>query len=158
MQFPDFFGCSDEELKTLNCTIDFEYHQAGIMNRYDLPLLFNEVDIFLDCSSFQAMGLTAFEAMACGAAVIVPQNGGCKEVVINEVNGLIVDTESREICEEALNRLIKDVDLRIRIGTEAIKDICKIPAEKAAYNILRALFSDKDMNGEKDDAEYSGLI
>ena len=31
------------------------------------------IDVFADFSNYQAMGLTAMEAMCCGAAVIVPQ-------------------------------------------------------------------------------------
>ncbi len=133
------FGCSREELNSLNVASDFTSH-IGVLNRTESAWLFNEIDIFVDFSSYQAMGLTALEAMACGATVIVPQAGGAKEFVRHEFNGLVVDTSSEKICLETLNRLIKDDELRIKLGRQTLKDACQFPPEKAAYNILMALF------------------
>ena len=134
------FGCSEDELKSMDFINDFSYNHAGLLNRQQLASLFNELDIFVDFSSFQAMGLTAMEAMACGAAVIVPEAGGAKEIVSNEVNGLVIDTSSKDASSRALNRLITNDDLRIRLGRQAIKDACEFPPEKAAYNTLMAFF------------------
>jgi glycosyltransferase involved in cell wall biosynthesis len=88
------------------------------------------------------MGLTAMEAMCCGAAVIVPQRGGARSFVKHEENGIIVDTESREACRAALERLVTDEELRTRLQRQAILDICQFFPEKAAYNILSAMFQE----------------
>ena len=145
------FGCSNDELNSMDFINDFSYKHAGLLNRQQLAYLFNEFDIFVDFSLFQAMGLTALEAMACGAAVIVPEAGGAKEIVSKEVNGLVIDTSSKDANLKALNRLITNDDLRIRLGRQAIKDACEFPPEKAAYNTLMAFFpenaiDDKNVN------------
>ncbi len=134
------FGCSRKELFSLNLSFDFINH-IEVLNRNDFARLFNEIDIFVDFSSYQAMGLTALEAMSCGAAVIVPQTGGAKEFVKHEINGIVIDTSSEKDCLKALNRLIGDDELRIKCGQQALKDVCKFFPEKAAYNTLMALFS-----------------
>jgi|GEM_PF-962440 len=135
------FGCTGNDLDSLNFLNDFNYYHMDVLNRKNLAFLMNELDIFVDFSSYQAMGLTALEAMACGATVIVPKAGGTKEFVRHEFNGLVVDTSSEKVCLEALNRLVIDNELRIKLGIQAMKDACQFPPEKAAYNTLMALFN-----------------
>ncbi len=101
----------------------------------------NEIDIFVDFSSHQAMGLSAMEAMACGAAVIVPENGGANCYVHQRENGLIVDTTNAESCWDGLRQLIDDHQLRLRIKNNALNSICDYFPERPAYKILSALFN-----------------
>jgi GT2 family glycosyltransferase len=141
--FIQTFGCSLPELSSMRFNRDFPFCHSGVVGRTELVSIFNDADIFLDCSSFQAMGLTAFEAMACGAAVIAPKNGGCNEVIKNEMNGLIVDTLSISSCMDALNHLISDEGFRKNLSEHAITDICEFFPEQAAYNILNVIFGEK---------------
>jgi len=135
------FGCKKIELDTLNFSNDFDFdHIDTVITREELALLLNELDIFVDFSSYQAMGLTALEAMACGATVIVPQTGGSNAFVKHKQNGLVVDTTSETACFNALNLLIRDTEFRIKLGKQALKDACEFPPEKAAYTTLIALF------------------
>jgi glycosyltransferase involved in cell wall biosynthesis len=135
-----FFGCDTYDLRTLGVPDDFPYRNAGILTRPQMADLFNEIDIFADFSTYQAMGLTAMEAMCCGAAVIVPQRGGAISFVKDESNGLMTDTSSKAACLAALERLTTDVELRTRLQTQATFDICQFFPERAAYNILSAMF------------------
>jgi glycosyltransferase involved in cell wall biosynthesis len=100
----------------------------------------NELDIFVDFSSHQAMGLSAMEAMACGAAVIVPTQGGATTFARNDKNSIVIDTTSREQCWQSLVRLIEDETFRSKLQRNAINDICAFYPEKPAFNILKALF------------------
>ncbi|MDP5338356.1 MAG: glycosyltransferase [Nodularia sp. (in: cyanobacteria)] len=134
------FGCQSNEPNILNLTQDLPCYNAGILTRSQLAFLLNEIDIFVDFSSFQAMGLTAMEAMACGAAVIVPKTGGASSFAIHGKNSLVVDSSSHEACYKELNRLILDQQLRKKLQQAAINDICQYFPEKAAYNILNSLF------------------
>ncbi|WP_414526889.1 glycosyltransferase [Nodularia chucula] len=138
------FGCQSNDPQFLQLTQDFPWCNAGILTRSQLAFLLNEIDIFVDFSSFQAMGLTAMEAMACGAAVIVPKTGGASSFAIHGKNSLIVDTSSQEACFNELNSLILDQNLRQKLQQTAINDICQYFPEKAAYNILNSLFPGND--------------
>jgi hypothetical protein len=86
------------------------------------------------------MGLTALEAMACGAAVIVPRAGGSDSFARHEHNALVVDTASPQACLAALDRLIGEPILRDRLRWQAISDVCNYFPERAAYLTLEALF------------------
>jgi glycosyltransferase involved in cell wall biosynthesis len=134
------FGCGSDDPEFLALPHDFTWRNAGILTQPQLAFLLNETDIFVDFSSFQAMGLTAMEAMACGNAVIVPQKGGAETFARHEKNSLVVDTSSPEACFKALNRLVLEESLRVQLQRQAIADVCQYFPEQAAYNTLNALF------------------
>jgi GT2 family glycosyltransferase len=125
---------------------DFAWSFAGVLTQEQVAHLLNEVDIFVDFSSHQAMGLTALEAMACGAAVIVPERGGAVSFARHEGNSLVIDTSSPEACWHALQRLIEDHDLRSRLQRNALVEACDFFPERPALNILRALFDAKEVS------------
>jgi len=137
------FGCRSDDPGFLGLPRDFPWRNAGILTRRQVASLMNEIDIFVDFSSFQAMGMTAMEAMCCGVAVLVPQNGGSESFVKHEENGIVVDTSSQEACFAALERLVIDEQLRTGIQQRAIVDICRHFPERAASNILNTLFQTK---------------
>ena len=134
------FGCSNEDFLSLNPCRDIPINHMGVLKREWMPYLFNEIDIFVDFSTYQAMGLTALEAMACGAAVIVPQNGGCQDFVKAGINGFLIDTTDRRSCAGALKKLINDENLRKMVCSQSIIDACQFHAELAALNMLKAIF------------------
>jgi GT2 family glycosyltransferase/glycosyltransferase involved in cell wall biosynthesis len=134
------FGCDSLDPAFLSLPRRFPWKNAGISSPAQLSELLNEVDVFADFSSHQAMGLTAMEAMASGATVIVPSAGGAEMFVEHERNGLVVDSRSFADCAGALSRLIEDESLRKRLQNQALNDICRFFPERASYNILGALF------------------
>jgi glycosyltransferase involved in cell wall biosynthesis len=120
---------------------DFEWKLAGVLEKEQVAHLLAVTDIFVDFSEHQAMGLTAMEAMACGNAVIVPQEGGASSFAKHGHNALVIDTSSEKACWRSLKRLIEDASLRGRLRRNALEDIVSFHPERAAYNILSALFS-----------------
>jgi glycosyltransferase involved in cell wall biosynthesis len=133
-------GSRPDDAGFLNLPHAFPCWHAGVLTRDELADFFNEVDVFADLSSWQAMGLSITQAMACGVAVVAPRQGGAGTVINHEGNGLLVDSSSEEECFEALNRLVIDERLRGELQRRAIYDICQYPPERAAYAVLDALF------------------
>ncbi len=134
------FGGSPHDPGFTKLERSFPWRHGGILTPAQLAALLTEVDIFVDFSSFQAMGLTALEAMACGAAVILPETGGATSFARQEENALIIDTSSVESCFEPLDRLIRDEALRSHLQQTAIFDACQYFPEKAAFHTLNTLF------------------
>ena len=134
------FGCDSDDPAFLELPSQFAWRNAGVVTRPQLASLMNEIDVFADFSSFQAMGLAALEAMATGAAVIVPKNGGATSFARHEANSLVVDTSSAEACRGALERLFQDPGLTSRLREAALEDACGLHPEGAAYRILEKLF------------------
>ncbi|GKS69081.1 hypothetical protein W03_10850 [Nitrosomonas sp. PY1] len=119
---------------------DFAWNNLGKQTPEQVALLLNEVDIFVDFSDYQAMGLTAMEAMACGVAVILPENGGASSFASHEKNALLVDTKDPSACCHALDRLVSDNELRIQLQRQALSDITHYFPEVPAFKLLEALF------------------
>jgi glycosyltransferase involved in cell wall biosynthesis len=134
------FGVSLEDPGFAQLPQDFAWSLAGVLTQKQIASLLNEADIFVDFSSHQAMGLTALEAMACGAAVIVPARGGAASFARHEENSLIVDTASTEACWQAVQRLVEDYHLRSHLQRQALADVCQFFPERAAFHILATIF------------------
>jgi ABC-type polysaccharide/polyol phosphate transport system ATPase subunit/GT2 family glycosyltransferase/glycosyltransferase involved in cell wall biosynthesis/uncharacterized coiled-coil protein SlyX len=143
------FGCEENALSALGVPMDFPYQLFGVLPRARLAALLNEIDVFVDFSHWQAMGLTAMEAMCNGAAVIVPKKGGAESFLSHQENGLMVDTDSESECLSALDRLVTDTELRTHLQRRAIVDICEFFRERAAFNVLNALFATTEVSWSK---------
>jgi glycosyltransferase involved in cell wall biosynthesis len=122
---------------------DFAWRLAGMLDPEWLACSM-KVDIFVDFSTYQAMGMTALEAMACGVAVIVPMRGGITEFARNQLNSLMIDTLSTDARWEALKRLVEDHDLRRTLQRNALQGACEYYPEGPAFRILSALFGGMD--------------
>jgi glycosyltransferase involved in cell wall biosynthesis len=133
------FGCDDDQLAQFGAPLGGAINHQR-MDRSRMAWLLERSDVFLDLSDYQAMGLTALEAMASGCAVVAPVLGGAAEFVRNEYNGLIVDTTDLEECVAAAERLVGDAPLRQRLRMAAAADACLYPPEVAAYRMMEALF------------------
>lgn len=138
------FGTTSDNLVCLPQGRAFPWKLAGVLPPARMATLLNEVDVFVDFSTYQAMGLTALEAMCCGAATIVPTRGGAHSFARHEENSLIVDTSSYEACRDALLRLACDHDLRRRLQHQALHDAAGFFPERPAFNTLLALFAPDD--------------
>jgi len=135
------FGVDSSDPSYSNLEIDFAHRNYGILATEEVAHLMRDTDIFLDLSQYQAMGLTAIEAMASGACVVGPIKGGLCEIIKHEFNGLLVDTSNEDCCFQAAALLVKNRSLRNAISDEAISSVVRYFPERTAFNILNVLFS-----------------
>jgi len=129
----DFFICAET---------NFEYINHELTSPEETAKILGASDIFADFSKYQAMGLTAMEAMAAGCAVVVPIAGGITGFAHNEENSLVVDTSNREECINAVERLVTNRALRERLANKAIEDVNEFYSERCAAMFLEAVFGD----------------
>jgi glycosyltransferase involved in cell wall biosynthesis len=121
-------------------SLDTRVVDLGRISPERVAVLMRNVDIFLDFSVWQAMGLTAMEAMASGCAVVVPINGGTDDFCIDHHNALIVDSRDENAFFAAASKLVTDNRLLARLRQNATEDICSYSQERSARRILDALF------------------
>jgi glycosyltransferase involved in cell wall biosynthesis len=134
------FGVDAAEQGFLELPHNFRWRMAGAINQRQVATLLNDVDIFVDFSTFQALGITAQEAISCGAAVIVPKAGGAGTFARHGHNCLVVDTSSAEACTAALMRLLTDHDLRARLQRTGMYEVCAYHPQLPTYNVLQIMF------------------
>jgi glycosyltransferase involved in cell wall biosynthesis len=136
------FGCKPSDPGFSSLPQDFPWHLAGELRPTQVAYLLNEVDIFIDFSEYQAFGLTAMEAMSCGVASIVPEEGGTNTYAKHEENCLVVNTHDKSACLKSLQRLIEDHTLRQNLQKNAIHSVNNFYPEFPTYNLLKALFTE----------------
>ncbi len=137
------FGCSPAEKIIRQGKKQFRFKHLGILSPEQLSSLFNNTHLFIDMSSFQAMGLTGMEAMACGNAVILPQSGGASSFITHGVNGYLADTSGKADCLKYTGMLINDRNLLFKIASQAIMDICRFSPVYSSANMLDCLFQSR---------------
>ncbi len=130
---------SDPALRAFR--LDFPHRFLGVLDDRQLSALLSQVHVFADLSTYQALGVASLEAMASGAAVVVPKAGGAGTFARHDVNALAVDTSSREECIACLERLATDESLLRRLAAQAIVDAGFHTPDRAAAGILEVLFA-----------------
>lgn len=83
----------------------------------ELDGIWNITDIALMPSTEkESFGLVAAEAMMYKKPVIASNDGGLKEIIVNNETGFLVETLNKEELKEAIEILINDSDKRIIFG------------------------------------------
>jgi len=85
----------------------------------DIAPIYREADIFVMTSEYEGTPNVLLEAMASGLPVVATRVGGVPEVVQEGRNGLLVEAEDADGLLGALNRVIRDPELRLRLGKGA---------------------------------------
>ncbi|MFH1540681.1 MAG: glycogen synthase [Elusimicrobiota bacterium] len=85
--------------------------------------LYSSAKIFICPSIYEPFGIINLEAMACKTPVVASSTGGITEVVISEKTGLLIEPRNSKQIVDAVNRLLKDENLRKSMGEEGRKRV-----------------------------------
>lgn len=85
----------------------------------DMPTLFRSCDVVVLPSYREGLPTGLTEAAACGKALVTTDVPGCREVVTNDVDGLVVPVKNAIALANAIARLQDDPALRMRLGSAA---------------------------------------
>jgi len=103
-------------------------------------------DVFVYPSRYDTFALVVTEAMSSGLPVVVGQNVGAAELVIDGLNGLLCDPCSAESIRSALTRLQADRSNAREIGSAARKTIARYTwadCAQATARVYRELLNGK---------------
>lgn len=95
---------------------------VGEISDEDLPAYYQAADVFVlpACERSEAFGVVQLEAMAAGCPVVSTELGtGTSYVNQNEKTGLVVAAADSRALAVALNRLLIDESLRLKMGKQA---------------------------------------
>jgi L-malate glycosyltransferase len=85
----------------------------------DMPELRKDMDVELVCSKAEAFGRVTAEAMMGGIPVIGSNTGGTVELIQDGVTGFLYDYNSVDNLAAKMLRMIKEEDLRVKMGQQA---------------------------------------
>jgi glycosyltransferase involved in cell wall biosynthesis len=81
-----------------------------------LARLYSACDVYLCPSWEEGLGMPAMEAMACGAALVTYDNGGCRDYARDGETALVASRRDVDGLASGLERLVTDPALRSRIA------------------------------------------
>lgn len=91
-----------------------EWHQYP--SQADLRRFYNAQSVFMVPSHFEGWGLPGVEALACGAALVTTDNGGCRDYALDGNTAIVVPPGEPEGLAEGVGRLLDDDGLRQRLA------------------------------------------
>lgn len=110
----------------------------GFVN--DVTILLENADIFLLTSKFESFPLSILEALSFGLPIISTDTGGINEIVLNNINGYLVNYKNDFQLMNAMIKLVGDPNLRLQFGSESYKlYLDKFTAEVYKNNFVKCL-------------------
>lgn len=117
--------CSSLKALAKKLGIDGSIEWLGHLPNANVADFYQTVDIVVIPSRQESFGVTAVEGAACARPVIASRVGGLTEVIVDGETGLLVLPESSSELGKAMERLIKDPDLREQMGRQGRANVLK---------------------------------
>jgi glycosyltransferase involved in cell wall biosynthesis len=114
-------------------------HGRSTASDAELAAFYNDLMIFVLPSHAEGLGLPALEAMACGAAVVVTDNGGSAQFARDGFNALVVPPRDSSAITRAIERLLSDDSLRRRIAENGRDTAATFTWEQATRSLQEVL-------------------
>lgn len=142
-----FFVAGDgpfrEELQKMIDSLNLKDRFFLLGYRNDIPSFLRNLDVFVLPSHEEGFGISVIEALNEGVPIIATKVGGIPEIVQDGVEGILVEKESPEGLAKAIEKLLKDEELRKNMSakgkTKAQEYSCSkmVKEIENIYDILR---------------------
>ncbi|MGB0514278.1 MAG: glycosyltransferase, partial [Wenzhouxiangellaceae bacterium] len=106
---------SEAELRAWKASREVEF--LGQVD--DMPTLLNALDVFVLPSYREGLSRSLIEAGAAGLPAVTTNVPGCRDVVRDGDNGLLVEARDVNALVDAMGRLLRSDDLRKRMSGRA---------------------------------------
>lgn len=112
---------------------------TGIIGFLELSELYKKSHIFILNSQSEGCPNVLLEAMSFGLPVISYNVGGANEIIENGISGYIIEKDVSSL-ENTIKLLLRDKDLRLKIGMNSYLRICnKFNFEKQIEKLIQVL-------------------
>jgi len=112
--------CPDLERRARELGVADRVRFTGLQQRGDIPDAIRNFDIALQPRAVEyASPLKLFEYMACGRAIIAPNQPNIREILTDGVNATLFDPEDANALWRAIRQLAADRRMRERLGSAA---------------------------------------
>ncbi len=98
---------------------------TGQIDRREMFRIYSAADIFAFPGIQEGLGMVYLEAQACALPVVAFDRWGASEAVLDEQTGLLCSPDRPEDFQRAIDRLVRDGDLRRHMGAAAREHVCR---------------------------------
>jgi glycosyltransferase involved in cell wall biosynthesis len=118
--------------------LDPRFQYIPFLDHEDLVKEYQHADVFLTCSYTDSWAQTVLEAMACGTPVIVTENTGAKDAVL-QGGGFVIPVDDAEALREKIRYFYKNRTEIERLGRAARRIAEQYTWENYHQQVLAAL-------------------
>lgn len=130
-------GPEHRRLEKLTRELGIEHNVNFVGQRRDMPGVYSSLDVLALPSLTEGLPMTILEALAAKRAVVATRVGAIPDVVLHERTGLLIEPRDVSALQHALERLLGDAALRLRLGEAGCALVRqKFSAEAMARNYL----------------------
>ncbi len=113
-------------------------HLLGKVSDEELACLYKSCDLFVLSSNFEALPLVLLEAMSYGKPVVATNTGGTNEIIENNLNGVLVETNTESIVK-GIERIVSSPELKKKLGDAAKDTVNKKFSNKNIDEVIQVL-------------------
>jgi glycosyltransferase involved in cell wall biosynthesis len=115
-------------------------HFLGQLSQQQMVAAYSASDLFAFPGIQEALGMVYLEAQAACLPVVAYRNGGVSEAVQDGITGLITPLHDEKAYTEALELLILDRKLRLRMGEAAVRFVEKERNIESKVRVMEEIF------------------
>ncbi len=112
---------------------------TGIVIRNDLPFWINAADLTILYSYNEGSPLSIKESLACGVPVIANKVGDIEEVIINGINGFVIEQEDNMSISKIIEMALYEYQFDSKVCVESIKKYSLENVNKKIESVYREL-------------------
>ena len=109
----------------------------GKRSQDSLPYYYSAAEVLVMPSHYESFGMVALEAMACGTPVVASQVGGLAFLVQDGITGYVIPDGDIPLLSQRLTDLLRQPDLRARMGSQAADYALQYNWQTIARRILK---------------------
>ncbi len=106
----------------------------------NVEVAFKSLDIFCLTTGSETFGMVTIEAMASRLAVLGSNDGGTKEIIEHEKNGLLYQSGNSDEIAAAIEKLLLNHELKERLAKQAFVDAQQKYSHKVQCDALEKCF------------------
>jgi glycosyltransferase involved in cell wall biosynthesis len=124
-EFPDLRalvagrGPEEGRLKQFIASKGLEENIVLLGPRVDIPDILAALDVAVSCSDFEGSPLSIMEYMAASKPIVATAVGGVPDLIHDGAHGILVEHQNPDELAVAIARLLRDPELRARMGENA---------------------------------------
>lgn len=122
----------------------------GRQTTRQLPEIYRRADIFVLPSNTESFGQVLLQAAAAGCAIVATRTPGASSIIRDGVTGILTEIGDREGLKAAIERLIVDKDLRLRLAVAARKMADAYSQDEAVHKLISFWKEIASINPRKD--------
>lgn len=151
-----------DDLVLLSEKLGVSNHVKFLGDRGNVEDYLNISDIQVLCSYEEGFSNAILEGMACSLPLVVTDVGGNSEAVEDGANGIVIPAKDSHALAEALLKLVRDREGRVRMGTVSRRRVEKLFNTQIMYenykNLYLTLLTEKRRNKEDEGERIYGPL